>query len=410
MELMKLYLLSVFLLYALHVRGQNTFPPTGNVGINLGTASATNVLQIGPNNQSWVSNDLLISNANGGLAIHNTSDHTYLYGSMSIAIRPGWGKMSIFAHHSGNVGIQSVNPQGSLQISDYRPVIIKPNGGNGVYGSEIGFNAVLNTSVAPNTLRKLGGTSQSGGASIAVDYNGNMLFQMFDGSTESEVVTNYNPQIVFKNNGHIGIGTTNPEAPLDVKGRQVYLGSIPISIGYSGTEYPSIGYNTTFSGSPGYTYKANDNASLIYFGQGGFSFKTAPVGAPGGAIAFTEVLTIKQNGDVSIGTSDSRGYRLAIAGKAVAEEIVVKLQGSWPDYVFKNEYRLRTLAEVEKFVQKHKHLPEVPTAKDIQTNGLAVGEMNAILLKKIEEMTLYMIELRKENEKLASRLEKVENR
>ena len=400
-----------FLLTGFQIAAQNTFPSTGNVGVNLGTASATNVLQIGPNNQSWTSNDLLISNANGGLAIHNTPDHTYLYGSTSIAIRPGWGRMSIFAHHSGSVGIQSVNPQGSLQISDYRPVIIKPNGGNGVYGSEIGFNAVLNTSVAPNTFRKLGGTSQNGGASIAVDYNGNMLFQMFDGSTESEVVTNYHPQVAFKNNGHIGIGTTDPQAPLDVKGRQLYLGTIPITIGYSATEYPSIGYNTTYTESPfSYQYKSNDNASLIYFGEGGFHFKTAPVGTPGGAIAFTEVLTIKQNGDVSIGTTDSHGYRLAIAGKAVAEEIVVKLQGTWPDYVFSNEYKLPSLTEVEQFIRINKHLPQVPRAQDVEENGLPLGDMNAILLKKIEELTLYMIALKKENENLTKRVEELEHR
>lgn len=90
----------------------------------------------------------------------------------------GGGVTPLFIQGSaGNVGIQSTNPQGTLQIADYRPVIIKSNGGSGVYGSKIGFNAVLNTSVVPNTFRKLGGTSQNGGASIAVDYSGNMLFQ-----------------------------------------------------------------------------------------------------------------------------------------------------------------------------------------------------------------------------------------
>lgn len=100
-------------------------------------------------------------------------------------------------------------------------------------------------------------------------------------------------------------------------------------------------------------------------------------------------------GNISIGTNDPKGYKLAVAGKIISEEVVIKLQSSWPDYVFEPTYELRPLAEVEKFLRTNKHLPEVPSALEIKENGLNTGEMNAILLKKVEELTLYIIDLEK---------------
>lgn len=298
---------------------------------------------------------------------------------------------------AGDIGIQTSSPQGTLHIGSIRPVVIKANGGYGVYGSEIGFNAVLNTSVTPNTFRKFGSTGQKGGASIVVDYEGSMLFQTYNADTESESIVNFSPQVVFKNNGNVGIGTTSPDAPLDVKGRQVYFGNIPVTIGHSGDDYPSIGYNTSYTNSASsFLYKISDKASLIHFGSGGFSFRTAPAGTAGGPISFTEVLTIAENGNVSIGTTDSKGFRLAVNGKAIAEEIVVKLHGNWPDYVFEDGHILPSLLETEQYIIKNHHLPEVPTAQDIENGGLNLGEMNALLLKKVEELTLYLIEQKKQ--------------
>lgn len=79
-----------------------------------------------------------------------------------------------------------------------------------------------------------------------------------------------------------------------------------------------------------------------------------------------------------------------------------------PDYVFKNDYNLRSLDEVEAFINKNSHLPEIPSAAEFEKNGIELGKMSFDLLKKVEELTLYMIELKKENENLKSRLEKLE--
>ncbi len=69
---------------------------------------------------------------------------------------------------------------------------------------------------------------------------------------------------------------------------------------------------------------------------------------------------------------------------------------NWPDYVFDKNYEKLSLPELERFIDKHKHLPEMPAAMEVQQEGVSVGEMNAKLLKKIEELTLYIIEQGKE--------------
>ncbi len=100
-------------------------------------------------------------------------------------------------------------------------------------------------------------------------------------------------------------------------------------------------------------------------------------------------------GSVTIGTTNPSQYTLAVAGTIVAEGIYCKLQSNWPDYVFDKSYELMPLASVEKYIKENKHLPNVPSATEIQDSEISVGDMNAILLKKIEELTLYIIEQEK---------------
>lgn len=103
-----------------------------------------------------------------------------------------------------------------------------------------------------------------------------------------------------------------------------------------------------------------------------------------------------KNGNVGIGTLDTKGYKLAVAGNFIAEKVKVKLVPDWPDFVFEANYPLRTLEETEAFIKAHHHLPEIPSAAEVKEHGQDVGEMNAKLLQKVEEMTLYMIDLQKQ--------------
>jgi len=116
------------------------------------------------------------------------------------------------------------------------------------------------------------------------------------------------------------------------------------------------------------------------------------------------------NGNVSIGTTNPQGYKLAVAGSMIAESIKVKLQGAWPDYVFHDKYNLPSLNQVENFIKLNKHLPEIPSEAEIEKNGQNLGEMNSKLLKKVEELTLYLINQQKEIEVLKEKVLKLERK
>lgn len=122
------------------------------------------------------------------------------------------------------------------------------------------------------------------------------------------------------------------------------------------------------------------------------------VGNPFSAASANLAIKADQSGNVGIGTADTKGYKLAVKGNIGAQEIRVE-NGNWPDYVFHKAYPLLSLQETEKFIQVNGHLPEMPPAAEVKNNGIDLSDMNARLLKKIEELTLHMIQLQKENEK-----------
>lgn len=120
----------------------------------------------------------------------------------------------------------------------------------------------------------------------------------------------------------------------------------------------------------------------------------------------TETYNVSQmniSGKVSIGTEIiDPHYQLQVKGKIRTQEIKVENQ-NWPDYVFEPTYELQDLKSTERFIIENKHLPGIPSAKEVSVNGLALGEMNSRLLQKIEELTLHIIEQDKRIERLEAR-------
>ena len=108
--------------------------------------------------------------------------------------------------------------------------------------------------------------------------------------------------------------------------------------------------------------------------------------------------TMRANGNVGIGMENPQA-KLAVDGNILAKEIKVKTDINVPDYVFEPDYELTSLDDIEQFIQTNKHLPEIPSAKEIEQNGLDLAEMNLLLLKKVEELTLYAIEQKDELKK-----------
>lgn len=126
-------------------------------------------------------------------------------------------------------------------------------------------------------------------------------------------------------------------------------------------------------------------------------------------IAYNDIMTVTASGNVGIMTT-TPDAPLTVNGQIHAEEIKVDLGvAAAPDYVFEPDYNLRSLGNLEAYIREYQHLPEIPSAEEMKENGLRLKEMNLLLLKKIEELVLYVIELKKENEGIRRRLEEISN-
>jgi hypothetical protein len=122
-------------------------------------------------------------------------------------------------------------------------------------------------------------------------------------------------------------------------------------------------------------------------------------------------LMIDRTGNIGIGIQSGAmdpGSLLSVNGKIRAKEI--RVETTWSDFVFEKKYNLPSLATVADFISKNGHLPEIPSASDVECNGIELGQMDAKLLQKIEELTLYMIELKKQNDALKIAVEKLQTK
>ena len=210
----------------------------------------------------------------------------------------------------------------------------------------------------------------------------------------------------FPGNGNVGIGTASPDDIFDTKGTALFG---PF------TERLSLG-----SGSLGFNRRvANgqifDNGHFAYQMQHtgnstqGNDYLAFQVYNPNGSQVTPYALAINSSGNVGIGTPVPDA-RLAVNGTIHAKEVRVDLNVPGADYVFGKCYPLKSLSAVNKYVSLNHHLPDVPSAKSMEKNGIDVSRMNMKLLQKVEELTLYLIQLKKENAQQNERLKKLEKR
>ena len=197
------------------------------------------------------------------------------------------------------------------------------------------------------------------------------------------------PRLTVTGAGNVGIGTTTPEGKLDIYGS--------VFINTNANLY--LKASATSPSDPGdLVFLANSNTEYarIYANPGGsdlrFSVGTTP----------TTRMLVTNTGNVGIGTL-TPSYKLSVEGTIGARRVKVT-QESWADFVFEPTYKLPPLAELEAYIKANKHLPDVPSAEEITKEGLDVGEMNKILLQKIEELTLHLIEQEK---KIAAQQEQI---
>lgn len=224
--------------------------------------------------------------------------------------------------------------------------------------------------------------------------------------------------------GKVGIGTTTPAYKLQVLKNTTFLnvaGSYSETIASIGNLANSSLHFETLGSTGGrlstevfHTLKLqmHDQSAKVGF----IDFNTqATANTTKAAMSFgtngVEAMRINQTGKVRIGSGANDiktpdGYRLFVEEGILTEKVkvAVKTTANWADYVFANDYKLMPLEEVEQFTKENKHLPNVPSAKEMVTDGLDVAAMDAKLLEKIEELTLYLIEQKKESGELKAQL------
>jgi hypothetical protein len=304
---------------------------------------------------------------------------------------------------SNNVGVGTVDPNAKLHIRGgdgeqlrinhgFNPFVQFTTGGGNLVENKRGF-----LDVSGDDFR-IGTNTENNAGKFIVRVNGNNTI-------------NISP------NNNVGIGVDNPTQKLQVAGNSIVTGYAIIG----GTA--NIGGNTAIAGDltmdavnpiiqlqnsgvdKGFVQLSTDNIRIGTNGgntNGKFVIRTN-----GGDRFFVDA-----NGNVNIGSqTDAPGYMLRVGGRMICEEVKVKLQSSgWPDYVFAESYKLPSLSVLNEFIQKHKHLPNIPSAKEVEKNGLEIGDMQKRMMEKIEELTLYIIQQQKEIDELKGLVKKINNR
>jgi len=268
------------------------------------------------------------------------------------------------------------------------PIYINTSNDNWVTGLNIHNSANTNasrtgitlTNDANNILLLYKQASSNSESNDNILYSAQGNFRLYTGGNEAIRVTE---------NGNVGIGATLPGSTLQING------------------VTSMRTNTTTDGyisiNPG---SSTCQGYINWWKPGGI--RVGYMGYTDGSTANNLALTLEASanfivngGNVLIGkTSEQPGadYKLDIGGSARADKIVVNTTGA--DFVFDKQYVLPKLSDVKAYVDKNQHLPEIPSAKEMQTNGVELGEMNKKLLQKVEELTLYAIKQQKRIEEL----------
>lgn len=316
----------------------------------------------------------------------------------------------IYNSNTGNVGVGISTPNVKLHVKSNNPYY--PFVGAFKIEAQSGTNGItMNHNGSEGTVW-LGNGSSSGPWTP---------LRLYIGGTTS---------MFWATNGNVGVGNSNPAYKLDVSGTinatGLYVNGVPFTGGSS--QWTTSGTNIYYSagnigaGITSPTEKLHIVQSSAtnwagFFGNSNATGKGLRVQS-GSSTATASILQLEDNsgnkrmivrsdGKVGIGTLNP-DYLLTVNGKIKSEELQVVVDVP-ADYVFETNYPLLPLDELEKFVREQKHLPGVPSATELVEKGWSVGDMSNKLLEKVEELTLYMLQLKQENELLKERVKKLES-
>jgi len=352
---------------------------------------------IGQQAYSWADNSVVIGGGNftgtepinANLQLQNNTANSLMVGFNTTipALFVGPGNGTNNQGTIGNVGIGTTNPMVPLQINGSTSVYAKDY--NGIFDGNIslffGQENVTTGAGKWGIQYSLSGTNQQSGLNFWIpfitsggNYFGNNYLFIADGVQKTVNMPNggvLSPTTVTTN-GYVGIGTGDPSYKLDVNGvvnAQNYL----------------------------------QNGQLLNSSQ------WTTYTAPGETFQNADIFFIPQGGKVNIGINQydplPGNYGLYVQSGILTTHVRVAVYGSanWADNVFDSDYKMENLTDLNKYIKKNHHLPNIPSAEEVSKDGVDVGQMDAKLLSKIEELTLYIIQMKEEINGLNKEMDKL---
>jgi hypothetical protein len=385
----------------------------GNVGI--GTATPTYKLDImapvnvwkarfqgpdgyivlGPANTDWAHIYTDRPNFIFNAGIYSTTGVYSSYSTADLTLQTSGTSRLTVANATGHVGIGTIAPAFPLDIQ----------------GSGARLRNISTASGAYSTFRMQGPDYTNG---LEIDFFGNNniasdINWSYGGGAGSAAIVNVNAKplvfgtnnqgrMLIDGNGKVGIGTSSPSHALTISTTAQEV----LRLSSASHAILDINSGTGLNSYVRFKNNETDRWDLTSETTGNLRFYSYASAQPGIRMMITP------EGNVGIGTTTPGSFKLAVNGKIWTQEVNVAMTNPGPDYVFEKEYDLLSLPELEAYINQNKHLPEVPSAKEMEKDGLNLKEMNLILLKKVEELTLHLIETNKKSEEQQKRIEKTE--
>jgi len=309
--------------------------------------------------------------------------HWGSYGNMKITIRSSYFKSGYVEYllqanpaTNGNVPLLSC-----LIAGGYNASLVKlelgeqTNAGNEYYGGvnyyrdiylDVGYYSVWYVEAVVTGPYATDRTSISGSEySLMTLFSSPAISDIASFTPHRKLITIPADNADFQLKGKLGIGTaTEPASALEVNGNI-----------FTSSQINYLQFGTNSGNAPYVSGSAEGSLAL--------------------GTANSAKLWVLPNGNVGIGTT-APSAKLSVNGDIKAKKLLVS-QAGWPDYVFDSSYVLRSLNDLAFFIDKNKHLPDMPSAKEVAEKGISVGDNQALLLKKVEELTLYLLDIHKEN-------------
>jgi hypothetical protein len=298
----------------------------------------------------------------------------------------GEGSLNVMTLNGANVGIGTSSPQTKLDLGDLRLGLISNFPAEGSISEGVWGNYIVGDANTAQRLRLGVSNDFYTRAEIFLDNSnrtdGTISFKTINGGTGALT------RMFINGDGNVGIGTASPGIKLDIVG----AGGTNTDLRVNGRIQTgdALNFGGMWVSSTG-LFMGQMNASALGFYNNGWR------------------LIADANGNVGIGTV-SPDEKLTVNGTIHTKEVKVDMSVPGPDYVFEKDYDLLSLTELENYIQQNKHLPEVPSAKEMEKDGLNLKEMNLILLKKVEELTLHLLSQEKKIVTLQNEVQTLKNK